>query len=142
MQLSRYVDIAWAVFADSTPAVAEVDTADCEGVMFIGVPMSTANKVWSLAIKYGATTTGFVNCASTHTHTTTAANHDVVVTDVYKPAARWVGGTFNSSASDISCYLLAIKYGLRKPVTDFSSTTNLIAATGGIKRAVSPTSAT
>ena len=89
----------------------------------------------------GATTTGFVNCASTHTHASSAAANVVIVTDVHKPAKRWLGATLSSSTATPS-YTLALKYGLRKPPTSFTSTAGLSAASGGIKRVVSPTSST
>lgn len=144
MQLSRYADLACIAYSSSAP-VCEVDTADCEGVLFVAVPGTTAARTASMALKAGATTTGFVNCSSTHTLTSTAAARDVLVVDVYKPAKRWLGCTYSATA-DMEARMLAFKYGLRKPVTTFSATavTNLTVpvVAGGLKRVISPTSAT
>lgn len=139
-QLSRHIDVC-SVIHTSGACVSEVDTANCEGVLFIAVPGTTVARTSSLAIKCGATTTGFVNSASTHTHATTAASVGVLFTDVYKPAKRYVGATLTSSITT-ERYLISIKYGLREPVTTFSATANVPVATGGIKRCVSPSSAT
>lgn len=139
-QLSRFIDVTSVGFTTAEAAV-EVDTSGCEGVLFIGVPGTTAARLWSLAIKSGATTTGFVNCASTHTHASTAADNSVLITDVYKPKKRYVGATLTSSSATPS-RLLAIKYGLRSMTGNFSAASGLPAATGGILRAVSPSSAT
>lgn len=139
-QLSRNIDLV-SVMHSSGALTCEVDTADCEGVMFITVPGTTVARTSSLALKAGATTTGFVNCSSTFTHATTAANVNVVITDVYKPAKRWIGATISSSITT-ERFLMAFKYGLRKPVTSFSATANVPIDTGGILRAISPTSST
>lgn len=142
-QLSRMIDLNLVGFTTAEAAV-EVDTADCEGVLFIGVPGTTAVRLWSMALKYGATTSAFVNCASTFTHASTAANNNVIITDVHKPAARYLGATLSSSSATPS-RLLAFKYGTRKQVGDFSVTgaaNTVPIATGGIKRVVSPTSST
>jgi hypothetical protein len=144
MQLSRYLDLAAVSWSTAASNAIEMATDNCEGVLFVGVPASSAARTWSLALKYGASTSAFVNCASTHTHTSTGAANHVIVTDVYKPAARWLGGTFSSTTAT-PCYLLAFKYGNRvNTATAFSATgaTYISAASGGIKRAVSPTSAT
>lgn len=142
MQLSRYIDILSVGFSTAEGAV-EIDTASvpCEGVLFIGVPGTTAARLWSLALKAGATTTGFVNCASTHTHTSTAAGNNCVVTDVYRPAKRWIGATLTSSSATPS-RLLALAYGLRQNSSNMTAASGLITASGGIKRVVSPSSAT
>lgn len=140
MQLSRYIDISSVGFT-TAEAANEVDTTNCEGVLFIGVPGTTAARLWSMALKSGATTTGFVNCASTHTHASTAADNSVIVTDVYKPKKRYIGATLSSSTPTPS-RLIAIKYGPRAMTGNFSAASGLPAATGGIKRVVSPSSAT
>lgn len=142
-QLSRMIDLNLVGFTTAESAV-EVDTEGCEGVLFIGVPGTTAVRLWSMALKYGATTGAFVNCASTFTHASTAANNNVIITDVHKPAARYLGATLSSSSATPS-RLLAFKYGMRKQVGDFSVTgaaNTVPIATGGIKRVVSPTSST
>lgn len=142
-QLSRMIDLTSVGFSTAQDAV-EVDTADCEGVLFIGVPGTTAVRLWSMALKYGATTSAFVNCASTFTHASTAANNNVLITDVHKPAARYLGATLSSSSATPS-RLLAFKYNTRKQVGDFSvagAANTVPIATGGIKRVVSPTSST
>jgi len=144
MQLSRYIDLASIAYSSSAP-VLEVDTADCEGVMFLAIPGTTAARTASMALKAGATTTGFVNCSSTHTLTSSAAAHDVMCVDVYKPAKRWIGCTYSATA-DMEARMVAFKYGLRKPVTTMSATavTNFTVpvTAGGVKRVISPTSST
>jgi hypothetical protein len=144
MQLSRNLDLAVIAYSSSSP-VCEVDAADCEGVLFIAVPGTTVARTGSMALKAGATTTGFVNCSSTHTLTSTGATRDVLIVDVYKPAKRWIGCTYSATA-DMEARMLAIKYGLRKHVSTFSATavTNLTVpvVAGGVKRVISPTSST
>lgn len=140
-QLSRFIDITSVGFSTAEGAV-DVDMAGGgEGVLFIGVPGTTAARLWSMALKSGATTTGLVACASTFTHASTAADNSVIVTDVYKPKKRWIQATLSSSTATPS-RLLAIKYSLRSMQGNFSAATGLPAATGGIKRVVSPSSAT
>jgi hypothetical protein len=77
--------------------------------------------------------------------TSTGSVRDVLVMDVYKPVKRWIQATYASSA-DSETRMLAFKYGLRTPPVAFSATavTNLTVpiVLGGIKRVVSPTSAT
>ena len=139
-QLSRYLDLTSVGFSTAEGAV-DVDTANCEGVLFIGVPGTTAARLWSMALKSGATTTGLVACASTFTHASTAADNSVIVTDVYKPKKRWIQATLTSSSATPS-RLLAFKYGLRAMQGNFSAASGVPTATGGIKRCVSPSSAT
>lgn len=143
MQLSRYVDLKVCTLSTAASVAAEVDCQDCEGVMFISVPASSASRTWSLALKTGASTTGFVNCSSTFTHASSGAANHVLVTDVYKPPKRWVGATLSCTTAT-PMYLLALKYGQRKNTTGtFSCTGGFVSAvTGGILRAVSPSSAT
>lgn len=142
-QLSRYIDLCAASFSTASAAV-EVDCQGAEGVFFVAVPATTASNTISMAIKVGATTTGFVNCASTFTHASSAAGNYCVCTDVYKPGKRWVGATVTSSSTGALPYwTLAFKYGLREmPTTGFSSTAGISAVTGGVIRAISPTSST
>jgi hypothetical protein len=141
-QLSRYVDL-YSVSYTTTAGTLEVDTQDCEGVMFLAVPATTVARIISLALKAGATTTGFVNCASTFTHASSAAGNIVVCTDVYKPAKRWIGATVSSSASSAN-WIFAFKYGLRAPLTaGFTAGTTasyMSPATAGVLRVISPTS--
>lgn len=142
MQLSRFIDVPSVCFTTGE-AACEVDTANCEGVLFIGVIASTAARTPSLALKSGATTTGFVNCASTHTHASTAAAGAIVImTDVYKPKKRYLGATLTTTSATPS-YTIAIKYGLRAMQGSFTASgTNMPTASGGIRRVVSPSSAT
>jgi hypothetical protein len=144
MQLSKYIDLSVIAYSSSSP-VCEVDTAGYEGVLFIAVPGTTVARTGSMALKAGATTTGFVNCSSTHTLTSTAATRDVLIVDVYKPAKRYLGCTYSATA-DMEARMLAFGYGTRKAVTTFSATavTNLTVpvVAGGVKRVISPTSAT
>ena len=143
-QLSRMINLTSVGFTTAEAAV-EVDCADCEGVLFIGVPGTTAVRLWSMALKYAVSSTAsFINCASTFTHASTAANNNTLVTDVYKPAGRYVSATLSSSTPTPS-RLLAFKYGTRKSVGNFEVTgaaNTVPIATGGIKRVVSPTSST
>ena len=140
-QISRMLDLTSVTYSTGASVASEVDASNCEGVLFVGVPASTASRTWSMALKYGASTAAFVSCASTHTFTSTGVRNDILVTDVYKPAARWIGATLSSSAAT-PAYVLAFKYGTRKMVGSFSSTSSVPIAAGGIKRVVSPTSST
>ena len=144
MQLSRYVDLAAIAYSSSAPVI-ELDTADCEGVLFVAIPGTTVARTASMALKAGATTTGFVNCSSTHTLTSSAATHDAMMVDVYKPAKRYLGCTYSATA-DMEARMLAFKYGVRKAPTTMSATavTNFTVpvTAGGVKRVISPTSST
>lgn len=143
-EIMRMLDLVSVGFSTAEGAV-EVDCADCEGVMFVGVPGTTAVRLWSMALKYAvSSTSSFINCASTHTHASTAANNNVLVTIVHKPAGRYLGATLTSSAATPS-RLLAWKFGMRKSIGDYSVTggaNTVPIATGGVKRVVSPTSST
>ena len=145
MQLSRYIDLASIAYSSSS-SVIEIDTADCEGVLFVAVPGTTVARTASLSFKTAASTTAtFVAVSSTHTLTSTGAVRDVLCVDIHKPVKRWIQATYASTA-DSESRMLAFKYGLRKPVTTFSATavTNLSmpVVAGGIKRVISPSSAT
>ena len=143
MQLSRFADLQVCAFSTAASAVAEIDCAGADGVMFIGVPASSAARTWSMALKAGNSTAAFVNCASTHTHASSGAANHVIITDVVRPLKRWLGATFSSTTAT-PCYLLALKYSLRESApTAFSATGGFVsAASGGIKRVISPSSAT
>ena len=143
-QLSRYIDLA-AAARSTASAACEVDCSGCEGVLFVAIPATTAAQTASMALKYGATTATFVNCGSTFTNASTAAGGHVLVTDVYKPAARYMGATVTSTSTGALPYwTLAFKYGLRAPLDGgFSSTEAAMpVASGGVLRCISPTSAT
>ena len=145
MQLSKYIDLASIAYSSSSPVI-QIDTANCEGVLFIAVPGTTAARIGALSLKTAASTTAtFVAVSSTHTMTSTGSVRDVLVMDVYKPVKRWIEATYASSA-DSETRMLAFKYGLRVPPVAFSATavTNLTVpiVLGGIKRVVSPSSAT
>lgn len=142
-QLSRRIDLVSASFSTASAAV-EVDTQGCEGVLFVAVPATTVSNTISMAIKAGATTAAFVDCASTFTHASSAAGNYCVCTDVYKPAKRWIGATVTSSSTGALPYwTLAFKYGLREQATTgWSSTAGISAVTAGVLRAISPTSST
>jgi hypothetical protein len=145
MQLSKYIDLASIAYSSSSPVI-EIDTANCEGVLFIAVPGTTVARTGALSLKTAASTTAtFVAVSSTHTMTSTGATRDVLVMDVYKPVKRWIQATYASTA-DSETRMLAFKYGLRTPPVAFSATavTNLSVpiVLGGIKRVVSPSSAT
>ena len=139
-QLSRHINLTSVGFSTAEGAV-DVDTSGCEGVLFIGVPGTTAVRLWSMALKSGATTTGLVACGSTFTHASTAADNSVLITDVYKPKKRWIQATLSSSTATPS-RLLAFKYGTHKHVGDFEAASGVPVASGGIHRVVSPSSAT
>jgi hypothetical protein len=141
MQLSRYINLVACGYSTGANSAVELATDNCEGVLFVGVPGTTAARTWSMALKSGATTTGFVNCASTHTHASSGAANHIITTDVYRPAKRYIGATLSSTTAT-PCWLLAFKYGTRKYTTTFSATANISAVSGGIVRAVSPSSAT
>jgi len=144
MQLSRYIDV-YACARSTASAACEVDTQGCEGVLFISVPATTAAQTASMALKAGATTTGYVNCATKFTNASTAAGGFALFTDVYKPAKRWIAATVTSTSTGALPYwTIGIKYGLRSPLTGgFSSTEDAMpVASAGVLRCVSPTSST
>ena len=145
MQLSRYINLQQVAYSSSSPVV-EVDCSGAEGVLLIGVPGTTTARTANISLKTAASTTAtFVSVSSTHTMTSTGAVHDVLVMDIYKPVNRWVQATMASTA-DSEQRLLAFTYGLRQPVTTFSATSVAHATVpvvlGGIKRVISPSSAT
>jgi len=139
MQLSKTIDLSNVLLSTAASIAVEVDTKECDGVFFVGIPATTAARTWSIALKVGATTTGFVTCASTHTLTSSAAANHVIVSDVYRPGKRYVGATLSCTAAT-PAYLLAFKYANRKVPITFSATANLPAAK--CISAVSPSSAT
>lgn len=144
MQLSRYMDLVACQLSTATTNEVEINTDNCEGVVWIGIPGTTAARTWSLAFAGGATTTGFVAVSSTHTHASSGAANQCIITDVYHPGKRYLRGELSSTTATPS-WLLAFKYGLRKgelTSTGFSSTAGISAVSGGIKRLISPSSAT
>jgi hypothetical protein len=85
-----------------------------------------------------------VQCTTAISHASSAAGNYIVCTDVYKPKKRWLKASIESTA-DAAHYLLGFKYGLRaclQSTQGFSSTetTFLSPVTGGIVRAISPSS--
>lgn len=144
MQLSRYIDLASIAYSSSSPVI-EIDTQGCEGVLFIAVPGTTAARTGNIALAGGNSTSTFVAVSTTHSMTSTGATRDVLVLDVYKPAKRYLQATYSATA-DMEARMLAFKYGLREVQTTFSATavTNLTVpvVAGGIKRVISPSSAT
>jgi hypothetical protein len=144
MQLSRYIDLA-SVARSTASAVCEVDTQGCEGVLFISVPATTVAQTGSLSLTAGNCTGAMVACASTFTNASTAAGGFVLVTDVYKPAKRWIGATcVSTSTGALPYWTMGFKYGLRAPLTGgFSSTEAAMpVASAGVLRVISPTSST
>lgn len=139
MQLSKHLDLVSCGFSTAANSVVEVDTKDCDGVMFIGVPGSTDARTWSLALKSGASTTGFVNCGSGNTLTSTDVRNDVLITDVTNPRKRYLGATLSSTTAT-PCWLLAMKYSNKTGPTTFSATANVPVAAGGYLAVVAPSS--
>lgn len=144
MQLSRYIDLAHVSWTSSGPTVIEMDMTGAEGALFIGVPGTTVARIPTLDIYSGATSTGLVQCTTAISHESSASGNYIVITDVYKPKKRWLKASLASTA-EAAHYLLGFKYGLRAPLNStagFSSTetTYLSAVTGGIVRAISPSS--
>ena len=142
MQLSRYADLHSISFT-TTAGVLAVDTNDCEGVMFLAVPATTVARILSLTLSAGACTGALVTCATTFTHTSSAAGNIILATDVYKPAKRYIAATVASSASSAN-WILALKYGLREPLTGgFTAGTTasyMSPLNAGVLRVISPTS--
>jgi hypothetical protein len=144
MQLSRYYNLVAAQLSTAATNVVEVDltATGADGIEFQAVPATTLARTWSLAIKSGDSTSAFVTCASTFTHASSGAANHVLTTDVFRPGKRWVGATLSSTTATPS-WLLARTYCLRKNTTGaFSSTAGISAVSGGIVRAISPSSAT
>jgi hypothetical protein len=144
MQLSRYIDLTHVSWTSSGPTVIEMDMEGAEGALFVGIPGTTVARTPTLDIYSGATSTGLVQCTTAISHASSAAGNYVVCTDVYKPKKRWLKASLASTAEQCH-YLLGFKYGLRaclQSTQGFSSTdtTYLSAVTGGIVRAISPSS--
>lgn len=139
MQFSKHFDLCSVGFTTGASSLVEVDCAEAGGVVFIGVPCSTAARTWSLALSAGASTTGMVSCSSTHTLSSTAAGVDVLCTEVIRPAKRWIGATLSSTTAT-PCFLLGLRYNCHTLPTTWSATANL--ATGLCKTVYSPTSST
>ena len=144
MQPSRNFDIASIAYSSSSPVI-EIDTANCESVLFLAIPGTTAARTGSIALAAGNSTATFVSCSSTYTMTSTGATRDLLALEVHKPAKRWLQATYSATA-DMEARMVAIKFGLRESVTSMSAAavTNFTVpvVAGGIKRVVSPTSAT
>lgn len=140
--LARLLDCT-TVGLSTAEAAVEVDMANAEGVLFIGVIHSTAARKPTMTFELGASTTSYVAVSSTHTYTSTAAGTNIVlIADVFKPPKRYVKCTLTTTtATPSNC--IALKYGLRKPSTGYSGAgTNLPTANGGFKTIISPSSAT
>ena len=139
MQLSKMIDFSTIQITATTTDVltVEVDTANCEGVMF--VTLGTSAKA-TLAVTHAASTTASyatVAVGSSAVVATTGAKA-LVAADIYKPTKRHYKVTSTSTGNSYFA-LMAIKYGLRKlPQSSWSSTTCL--ASTGYTAAVSPTS--
>ena len=71
MQLSKHLNLTSVGFSTGASSVVELDCANADGVLFVGVPASTASRTWSLALKHGDSTSSFANVSSTHTLTST-----------------------------------------------------------------------
>jgi len=141
MQLSRFFNCATVGFS-TAEAAAEIDMTGYEGCLVIGVVASTAARTPSIALKTGATTTGFVTCASTFTNTSTGAGAFVMMTDVNKVTRRYLGATLTTTSATPS-WCIMLPYGPRKNTGNFTASgTNMGTVNGGIKRVVSPSSAT
>lgn len=139
MNFVENADLVSCGFSTAASAAVEIDCKDNENVLFIGVPGTTAARTWSLSLKTGATTTGFVNCSTAHTLESTAAGNDILITEVVNSPRRWVGATFASTTAT-PAWLLAFRLRQRSAPTGFSSTANLPVASGGYKLSVAPTS--
>jgi hypothetical protein len=149
MQISRYMNLA-AVRASTVVATSDlhatwkvdVDTANCEGALFIGLSsMTTAVKTWNMKLSHGPTSTGFVACSSNHFLESTGTRQPPLAIDVHKPVKRWLRCEFScSDTSNAASQILGFTYGTRKPVSTWTATGDGVAATPALKRVVSPTS--
>lgn len=139
--ITRMLDVVSVGFTTGEAAV-DIDTQGAEGVLLFGVVASTAARIPSLSLKSGASTTGLVACASTFTNTSTAAGQIVICTDVYRPGKRYLQATLATSSATPS-WLICCKYNTRTSIGNFTASgTNMGTANGGVKRVVSPSSAT
>lgn len=139
MQLSKYVDVsnAFITSAGSTDVIPlEVDTKDCEGVMAISWGSSLL--VTITASHAASTTATFVSMGSSVTYQTSAAGFMCAV-DIYKPVKRWIRFTA-TCAGNTDFGMFAMKYGLRKLPSSWSSTVGLPTTGGGVRCCVSPSS--
>jgi len=115
----------------STGAVsAVIDTADCEGVLFVAFNSTIATTDFGIWANMG-TSSGLSSTASTISgsavYTTSAATDVAVVLDVYRPQRRYVQAVANTPSSGSIGGIVAIKYGLRKaPATQSTATGFLV----------------
>ena len=106
----------------STGAVSSVvDTADCEGVMFVAFNSTIATTDFGIWANMG-TSSGLSSTSSTiagsAVYTTSAGTDVAVVLDIYRPQHRYVQAVVNTPATGSVGGVIAIKYGVRKaPVT-------------------------
>jgi hypothetical protein len=144
MQLSRYMNLVATAYSSSS-ATVEVDASGCEGVVFVAVPGTTLARTGTLVFQHGDSTSAFVAISTTHSFTSTGAVHDVLTVDWYKPTKRWLKATYSATA-DAENRILAFAYGQKESVTTFGASgvahCTVPVVAGGIKRLVSPSSAT
>jgi len=125
MQLSRSIDLAAVHITATTTDVltVEVDTENCEGVLFLGMGTSAD---FTLAVLHAASTTATyatVTVGTSAVLATTAAKAAVAY-DVYKPSKRHLKCTCTSTGNSYNG-LFAFKYGLRKMPQTWSSSVGL-----------------
>ncbi len=126
-----YVSLAMAgTSGGSTGAVsAVIDTADCEGVMFVAFNSTIGTTDFGIWANMG-TSSGLSSTASSiagsAVYTTSAATDVAVALDVYKPQRRYVQAVVNTPATGSIGGVVAIKYGLRKGPTTQSTATGFL----------------
>lgn len=117
-QLAKKLDLYAFNSAGSTGVTSlavEIDTDNCEGVLFLGTAGTTSTAA-TLTISTAASTTASFVALSGGTAASTGAGAFVAV-DVHKPLKRWLKGTLSTTAN-ARLSVQAFKYGNRKcPVT-------------------------
>jgi len=54
MQVSQYLDLKTCGFSTASGgSTVEIDCQNCDGVLLLGVPGTTAARTWSIALKTG-----------------------------------------------------------------------------------------
>lgn len=121
-QLAKSLDL-YAFSSAGTTGVTtlnvEIDTQNCEGVLFMGTAGTTSTAA-TLTISTAASTTASFVAVTGGTATSTGAGAFVAV-DVHKPRKRWLKGTITTTAN-ARLTVQALKYHNKKCPTSWTST--------------------
>ena len=121
-QLGKMLD-CYAFSSAGTTGVStlnvEIDTQNCEGVLFVGTAGTTSTAATLTISTAASTTASFVNVSSGTAASTGAGA--LVAVDIHKPRKRWLKGTITTTAN-ARMTVQAFKYGVRRSPTTWTST--------------------